>query len=374
MKKLMLLLIMLTLAMTLASCAGKPETASDPSSGVQVDEGLLLNKVTIPAVFFKDVSEELIKEGAAQAGYQSYEINADGSVTYTMTKAKHQKMLQEFATSIDKYIDGLLHGDEQTKVESFSNIESNDDFSEINIYVHKDAYTIWDAMYALFFYIQGGYYQTFNGVSSEAIDVEVNFIDDVSGEVIESGSYQTWLENIEQNSAIDDNTSSGSPSETEPEPILLKTNEPVTIGSLMELTLSESEWVEAIKPSNTSGAYSYYEDTTGEKYFLIHGTLKNIGSETLDIQYMNESEVLINGTYRFPALMELESNDGTDFYGSAKPLQTLNLFIYASVSDEAYEICDTIEVTMKILSDSQYVNNFFDVDYPHETFKINFTK
>ena len=72
--------------------------------------------------------------------------------------------------------------------------------------------------------------------------------------------------------------------------------------------------------------------------------------------------------------MELESNDGTDFYGSAKPLQTLNLIIYASVSDEAYEICETVDLTMNILSDPEYVNNFYDDDYQHETLKISFTK
>ena len=34
----------------------------------------------------------------------------------------------------------------------------------------------------------------------------------------------------------------------------------------MEITLTGSEWVESITPSNTSGYYSYYEDQEGEKY------------------------------------------------------------------------------------------------------------
>ena len=89
---------------------------------------------------------------------------------------------------------------------------------------------------------------------------------------------------------------------------------------------------------------------------------------------MNESEVILNDTYKFPATMELESNDGTDFYGTAKPLQTLNLIVYASVTDEAYEICETADVIMNILSDQENINSFYDHDYNHETLKISFTK
>jgi hypothetical protein len=374
MKRFISIMLILTLVMVLASCANNSETSSDNSSNVKVDEGLLLNKVTIPATFFEDTSEDEIKAAAEEAGYQSYKINSDGSVTYTMTKAKHQEMLNEYAASINEYIDGLLNGDEETKVEGFSNIECNDDYSEVNIYVNKDTYTMWDMMYALSFYIQGGYYQMFNGVSSEDVDVEVNFIDNVSGDIIDSGSYRTWVDNLEESSSINDNTGDVSSSANDTVSKTLNLNETVTIGSLMEITLTGSEWVESITPSNTSGVYSYYEDQEGEKYFVIHGTLKNIGSENLDIQWINESEVLLNGTYKFSAKMELESNDGTDFYGSAKPLQTLNLIIYASVSDEAYEICETVDLTMNILSDPEYVNNFYDDDYQHETLKISFTK
>ncbi len=353
---------------------GNSEKSSDNSSTVKVNEGLLLNKVTIPATFFEDSSEDEIKAAAEEAGFQSYKINSDGSVTYTMTKARHQEMLNEYAVSINEYIDGLLNGDDETKVEGFSDIESNDDYSEFNIYVSKDTYTMWDMMYALSFYIQGGYYQMFNGVSPEDVDVAVNFIDNVSGDIIDSGSYRAWVDNMEESSSFNDNTDDVSSSAIDTVPKTLKLNETVTIGNLMEINFTGSEWAESITPSNTSGYYSYYEDQEGEKYFVVHGTLKNIGSETLDIQWMNESEVILNDTYKFPATMELESNDGTDFYGTAKPLQTLNLIVYASVTDEAYEICETADVIMNILSDQENINSFYDHDYNHETLKISFTK
>ena len=55
-------------------------------------------------------------------------------------------------------------------------------------------------------YIQGGYYQMFSGVSPENVDVEVNFIDNVSGDIIDSGSYRAWVDNLEESSSINDNT------------------------------------------------------------------------------------------------------------------------------------------------------------------------
>lgn len=154
----------------------------------------------------------------------------------------------------------------------------------------------------------------------------------------------------------------------------LKLNETITIGDLMEIELTKSEWVESILPSNTSEGYFYYDDIEGEKYFVIHGTVKNIGTENIEIRWISEAEVVLNDTYKFPATMELESIDGTDFNGSAKPLQTLNLIVYASVSDEAYEIYESVDVVMKILSDSENINNYFNEDFEHETFQIRFTK
>lgn len=141
----------------------------------------------------------------------------------------------------------------------------------------------------------------------------------------------------------------------------------------MELTLESSEWVEEIKPSNTSGGYSYYENKDGEKYFVIKGKAKNIAGENLDIQYANESQILINDTYKATVNIEAEETDGTSFYGNIKPLQTLNIIAYASVSDEAYDICENVKLTLNVLSDSAYIRNFFDKDNPYETYSIEFS-
>jgi hypothetical protein len=54
-------------------------------------------------------------------------------------------------------------------------------------------YKTLDAFYALAFYVQGGLFQQFAGVSADKIDVKVQFVDDKSGKVLNTGSYRDWL-------------------------------------------------------------------------------------------------------------------------------------------------------------------------------------
>lgn len=149
-------------------------------------------------------------------------------------------------------------------------------------------------------------------------------------------------------------------------------NTPFSVSEIMTITLHSSEWCDKILPSNTSGSYSYMDDNEGEKYFVIRGELKNLASETLDIQYASKAQMTINEKYKFPVTLELEENDGKSFYGNAKPLQTLNLIVYASVSDELYEACENIQITMDIVNDESKLGFFYDEKYPHDSFTISF--
>lgn len=388
-KKLLVLTLLVFLSISLVACGNSADqklgnesntTKSDnnadvdnnDSNSIEVDENLLTVDITLPSSFFEGMTEEEIISNVEKEGYLSTRVNSDGSVTHTMTKAKRNEKLKDMKVTIDETIVELLEGDD--RVESFVKIDYNNNLSKVDIYVDPDIYSEWDSMYAIQFYLLGSFYQRFDGVPPEELDVVVNFINDRSGDVLKSSSYRSWTDNMNGNNLVVNNTEDTSSNTGSITPKKIKLNETVTIGDLMEITITDSEWVETILPSNTSGMYSYYDDEDGEKYFVIRGKLKNNGSEDLDIQWINDSEIVLNGTYKFTANMELESNDGSDFYGSAKPLQTLNLLIYASVSDEAYEIWESIDVTMKILSDGEYANNFFDEDYPHEILNISFTK
>lgn len=149
-------------------------------------------------------------------------------------------------------------------------------------------------------------------------------------------------------------------------------SETVTIGDVMVLTFESAGWADEIKPSDTSDFYSYYEDKEGEKYFVIRGKVKNIAGDDLDIGYANQSKIVVNDKYKADIRIEVEESDGTSFYGDVKPLQTLNIVAYASLSDEVFNICKNIRCEFDFLNDSAYINEFFDDDMPHDSFYIDF--
>ncbi len=162
MRKPFAILLALLLSLCLFGCGGNNTGATDegttdgPSVPV-VDENLLAVDITLPATYFKDMTAEEITNKASENGYLGAVVNADGSVTYTMTKAKWREALVEYATTVDQESDTLLNGDKA--VASFKEITRNADMSEFTVKVDSATYSQWDTMYALAFYFEGNYYQ-----------------------------------------------------------------------------------------------------------------------------------------------------------------------------------------------------------------------
>ena len=102
-------------------------------------------------------------------------------------------MLKKISDELDKIVSNLVEGDD--KVGSFVSIDHNDNFSEFDVYVDSTKYTSLDNMYVLGFYITGAYYQALSGVDIEKIDIQVDFIDNQTKEVIDTASYKDYVEN-----------------------------------------------------------------------------------------------------------------------------------------------------------------------------------
>ena len=201
MKKPSLLFLACILAVSLAACSSQTKSQdneTENSAGVQVDEGLLNVDVTLAASFFEDTTEEEIRETAKKNGYSDCKINDDGSVTYTMTKKKHAEMLDQLKASFDEMIAGCLEG--KDKVDSFVDIQHNDNFSKIDIYVDAEQYTMWDNLYAIAFYVPGAYYQAFAEVAADDMDIVIRFIDHATGEVLSTASYRDFINNLNEES------------------------------------------------------------------------------------------------------------------------------------------------------------------------------
>lgn len=214
MKKFITVLLVLVMIFSLCSCGeskseantGTEGSVDSPSEGAQqaeevendtieVDEGLIFVEITVPNTFLEGETEESIKASAVENGFSDCVIHEDGSVTYKMTKAKHREFMAEAKASFEATIEDLISG--EGAVASFLKIEYSDDFSKFDVYVDPALYSDWDSFYVLVFYMTGGYYQIFDGKSIDEIDVLVNFINNDTNEIINSGSFRDWSASAE---------------------------------------------------------------------------------------------------------------------------------------------------------------------------------
>lgn len=166
------------------------------ADSISVDENLITVEVTMPAAFFEDETPEEIQANAKEQGVISCTINDDGSVTYKMTKAKRREMLNGFKKAIDDTIQDYTSGGENAP-SSYKSISYNSKVTQFDVRVDRAAYenSFLDSLYVMSFYMLGGYYQIFDGVPEDQVNVIVNYIDDSTGEIIETGSYQDAMEN-----------------------------------------------------------------------------------------------------------------------------------------------------------------------------------
>ena len=104
-----------------------------------------------------------------------------------------------------------------------------------------------------------------------------------------------------------------------------------------EITFDTAGWSDDIKPTDTSGVYSYYSDKDGESYFWICGTLKNVSGESYNVDNIHGT-VTFENKYTYNVNL-IADEGGNDFYGdNVKPLKTVKYYIYASCPDEVKEL------------------------------------
>lgn len=203
MKKIYALILIIAMIVSLGACAGKSGKVNDSNStnssdnkssekgnNVTADKENTVD-ITLPGSFFEDMTEEEIKASAEKQGFIKCVVNSDGSVTCTMTKDKQKELLDDSIKELDKTIEDLVSGED--KVAAFKSISYNENLSRVDIRVDTSQYSPWDSIYSITFFISGAYYQMFSGVSSDDIDIVVNFIDDSTNRTIESNSYKDWM-------------------------------------------------------------------------------------------------------------------------------------------------------------------------------------
>lgn len=376
-KTVYILALLILLSMTMTAC----------SSGEEIS-------IEIPALFTYDMSENQVKSQAEEIGCKNYEIHDDGSVTYLFSSNGQDKAVE--------LLEEKMARSDKTRIEIYGDtaeLTVNQDRTRYTLYAEasENSFYLFDRLEAMSYLYEGAYYQLICGIPINDVEVTATIIDAATNEVLDTGYFSSWYAWVISNPGADffsedatdatfsksgenlsNDVSSDNIGETETIPPVasqkdnIQLNQPFSVGEIMEITLNSYEWNDQVLPSDTTGGYTFFEGEDGETYFIVHGTLKSFASSSFDVDYCSEATITINEKYTFNARMKLESNDHTGFNGSVKPLQTLNLVIYSSISDEVMAIAETVQVSFDIVSEEEALKYFYDDKYPHENYIITF--
>ncbi|WP_432361517.1 hypothetical protein [Sporosarcina sp. UB5] len=202
-----LLAILLFALLIVAACSSTDEAndkvdskedkkTEETSGAVAVDKGLLNVEVTIPASFLEGEDIDSVVAQAKEDGIKDVKKNDDGSVTYKMTKAKHKEMMLEMKASVTEYVNELINDEDFA---SIKDIKHNKDFSKFTLVVDKDAYeNSFDVFASLGLAMSGMFYQLYDGVDAEKLNVTIDTVDQSTGEVFGTVNYPEAFEDIEE--------------------------------------------------------------------------------------------------------------------------------------------------------------------------------
>ena len=348
-----------TAASSIAVAGDKAETTlsvearEGAENKLAVDDGLLTVDVILGPAFFENSTPEEIQAAAKENGFLSCKINDDGSVTYTMTKAKRQEFLNEYEKSIEENLKKFTEGEEA--VASFKEIRHNDDFSEFNVTIDPEKSSAWDTFYFIPLYLSGAYYQVFAGKDPDKLDVVVNFVDMNTKETVESGSYRAWADNAKEEEARK--------AEAEAQRSEAGKNaKPLSAGKTVstenyELTLESVNITGDVIPPKPAGFYQHYQADQGKKYADICFAFKNLAASAVGADEILNGELLYCGQYKYRGMSIIEEdNRGSFGYAnitSIDPLATEYLHYLFEIPDSAAESEGSLAATI-FVNESAY--------------------
>lgn len=157
------------------------EDAGNSGETIAVEKGLFNNEITLPASVFMGQSMEAITADAKKQGVDEVVENADGSVTYKLSKSAYNKIMKNMEQALLDYVDELKAG---TDFASIKDVTYNKSFTEFTLIVDKAAYENgFDSMASLGLVLTASYYQLFSGVPSEEMKITIHTQDEATKEV-----------------------------------------------------------------------------------------------------------------------------------------------------------------------------------------------
>ena len=199
MKKIIAVLIGLSMIFTLTSCSTKNNTINQTSIGtttstittttettseddtiddeawdslkkvgqIQTENGIFITSITVPKDFVGEGITQADIDSKAGDTYISGKLNDDGSITYKLTKKQHKAMLDELMNSLEKSFTEMIN----SKDYSFTSIKHNKDYTQFDVTLSTDELGLSESFATLTFYMAGGVYGIFSGKKADKIIV-----------------------------------------------------------------------------------------------------------------------------------------------------------------------------------------------------------
>ena len=186
MKKTALFLMISMLLMSLPACSGKsdeqvnPENKQEQNEVVNVDKNLLSVEITLPPDFAGDLSgfdkEVYLDENP---GIKDVELLEDGSMKLTMSRAKHNEIMEEMEQSILTSFNELMTDEESSYIKD---IRASKDYRKVDVIVDREGYENAFDFSSMTIMFSVGFYHIFEGDEFELV---LRYIDEATDEVIE---------------------------------------------------------------------------------------------------------------------------------------------------------------------------------------------
>ncbi len=126
---------------------------------IEVDKGLFSVSVTLPASMFEGESIDDVIARAKEDGVGEATINADGSVTYKMSKSAHNKIMKEMEDGVLEYVKEIKESGDYV---SIKDVTHNKSFSEFTLAVDQELYeNSFDGFVSMGVGMMAMYYQLF---------------------------------------------------------------------------------------------------------------------------------------------------------------------------------------------------------------------
>ncbi|SDJ24811.1 hypothetical protein [Salimicrobium halophilum] len=162
------------------------ETSQQEQDSIAVDKGVFNVEVTMPMALFEmdETDFEEVKASAEEEGVGEVVNNGDGTITYKMSKSKHEEMMSEMEQEIETAMTDIRESGDYV---SINDITANKDYSEFTMVVERKKYEESFDGFAIFGVgVLGSYYQLFDGADPESYSTVIHIVDEASGEEFET--------------------------------------------------------------------------------------------------------------------------------------------------------------------------------------------